>query len=52
VESKLKERYESVVLDYERFSVVFSNMKSNKRRQELEKIYNDSKTKLESLKQQ
>ncbi len=52
VESKLKERYESVVLDYERFAVVFSNMKSNKRRQELEKIYNDSKTKLESLKQQ
>jgi outer membrane protein assembly factor BamD len=43
VESKLKERYESVIMDYERYSVVFSNMKDDKKRKELEKIYNDSK---------
>ena len=49
VEDKLKVRYETVVMDYERYSVVFSNMKDVKKRKQLENIYSDSKTKLESL---
>jgi outer membrane protein assembly factor BamD len=43
VADKLKERYESVILDYERYSVVFSNMKDKKKQEQLEKIYNESK---------
>ena len=49
VEDKLKERYESVILDYERYSVVFSNMKDKKKREQLEKIYNESKLKYNGL---
>lgn len=51
VESKLKDRYETVVLDYERYEVVFSNMKDEKKRKQLIDIYTDSKAKLDSLKQ-
>ena len=43
VEDKLKERYEALILDYERYSVVFSNMKDKKKQEQLEKIYNESK---------
>ena len=43
VADKLKERYESVILDYERYSVVFSNMKDKKKQEQLEKIYNELK---------
>jgi hypothetical protein len=43
VENKLKERYETVILDYERYSVVFSNMKDKKKQEQLKKIYNESK---------
>ena len=43
VEDKLKERYETVILDYERYSVVFSNMKDKKKQEQLEKIYNELK---------
>ena len=50
VEDKQKERYESVIMDYERYEVTFSNLKNNVRKKELEKIYADSKSKYESLK--
>jgi outer membrane protein assembly factor BamD len=49
VEDKLKERFEEVILDYERYSVVFANMKDEKKRQELENIYNESKIKYNGL---
>jgi outer membrane protein assembly factor BamD len=49
VEDKLKERFEEVILDYERYSVVFANMKDEKKRKELENIYNESKIKYNGL---
>ena len=49
VEDKLKERFEEVILDYERYSFVFANMKEVKKRQELENIYNESKIKYNGL---
>lgn len=49
VEDKLKERFEEVILDYERYSVVFANMKDEKKCQELENIYNESKIKYNGL---
>jgi outer membrane protein assembly factor BamD len=49
VEDKLKERYETVILDYERYSIVFSNMKDKKKQEQLEKIYNELKTNYNGL---
>ncbi|MEE0894332.1 MAG: outer membrane protein assembly factor BamD [Bacteroidales bacterium] len=49
IESKQKERYEIVLMDYERYQVVFSNMTDKTKSEKLEGIYNNVKKKLETI---
>ncbi len=49
VEDKQKERYQAVMLDYERYHIYFSNLKDKSKVQKIEKIYQDVKTKLEKI---
>lgn len=50
VASKQKERYEAVVMDYERYKVTFSNLQDKSKAEQLGRIYENAKAKLESIK--
>ncbi len=49
VETKQKERYQAVMMDYERYEVNFSNLKDKSKRQKVETIYKNVKAKLEHI---
>lgn len=49
IENKQKERYEAVVMDYERYNVYFSNMSDKSKVEKLQAIYEDAKNKLKNI---
>lgn len=50
VADKQKERYELVLMDYERYKVTFANLSDKQKAAKLERIYQDTKAKLEKIK--